>query len=63
MLVQAYILIKAYIHPNIFVQVPYQFDAFFNPENASEKDDKNITQPSIIGQLEKRTSSWATDVV
>ena len=36
-------------------------DAFFNLKNASEKDAKNIT-PSI-GQLEKRTSSLATDVV
>jgi len=38
-----------------------QFDAFFNPKNASEKNAKNIT-PST-GQLEKRASSRATDVV
>ena len=55
-------LIKAFIHHNLFVQVPHQFDAFFNPNNASEKSAKNITPPSI-GQLEKRTSSLATDVV
>ena len=54
--------IKACVHPNIFGQLPDQFDAFFNPKNASEKDAKNITPPSI-GQLEKRTSSRATDVV
>ena len=47
--------IKAYIHPD-------QFDAFFNPKNASEKNAKTITPPSI-GQLEKRTNSRATDVV
>ena len=32
--------------------MPDQFDAFFNPKNASEKNAKNITPPSI-GQLEK----------
>ena len=41
--------------------MPDQFDAFFNPKNSSEKDAKSIT-PSI-GQLEKRTSSRATDDV
>ena len=54
------IWIKGYIHPNISAQMPDQLDAFFNPKNASEKEPKNIT-PSI-GQLEKRTSSRATDV-
>ena len=56
--------IEAYIHPNIFVRVhvPDQFDAFFNPKNASEKNAKIVTPPSI-GQVEKRTSSRATDVV
>ena len=49
---------KAHIHPNLFVQVPDQFDAFFNPKNASENSAKNIT-PSV-GQLEKRTSFRAT---
>ena len=53
---------KAHMHPNLFVQVPDQFDAFFNPKNASETNAKNITPPSI-GQLEQRTSSLATDVV
>ena len=48
--------------PIFFVHVPDQFDAFFNPKNASEEDAKNNTPPSI-GQLEKRTSSRATDVV
>ena len=37
-------------------------DANFNPKNASEKNAKNITPPSI-GQLKKRTSFSATDVV
>ena len=54
---------KAYIHPNLVVRVPHQFDAFFDPKNASEKNAKNITPPSSIGQLEKRTSSRAIDVV
>ena len=54
------VLVRAYIHPNL-VQMPDQFDAFFNPNNALEKDAKNIS-PSI-GQLEKRTSSRGTDVV
>ena len=53
---------KAHIHPNLFVQVPDQFDAFFNPKNASEKNAKTITPPSI-GQFEKHTSSRATDIV
>ena len=44
-----------------FVQVPDQFDAF-HPKNASEKNAKNITPPSI-GQLENRSSFRATDVV
>ena len=36
------------MHPNLFlVQVPDQFDALFNPKNASEKNIKNITRPSI----------------
>ena len=50
--------------PIVFVLVPDQFDAFlfFNPKNASEKNAKNTTPPSI-GQLEKRTSSRVTDVV
>ena len=42
--------------------MPDQLDAFFNPKNASEKDAQNITPPSI-GELEKRTSFRATDVV
>ena len=32
--------IAAYIHPNLFVQMPDQFDAFLNPKNASEKKSK-----------------------
>ena len=48
--------------PIFFVQVSNQFDAIFNPKNASEKDAKKITPPSI-GQLEQRASSRATDVV
>ena len=42
--------------------MPDQFDSFFNPKNVSENDAKNATPPSI-GQLEKRTSSRATDVI
>ena len=53
---------KAYIHPYPFMQVPNQIDSFFNPKNASEKNAKNVTPPSI-GQLKKRTSSRATDIV
>ena len=41
------------MHPNLFGHMPNQFDAFFNPKNASEKIAKKITPPSI-GQLEKR---------
>ena len=44
------------------VLLPDQFDAFFNPKNVSETNAINITPPSI-GQLEKRTSSRATDAV
>ena len=33
------------------MQVPDQFDAFFNPKTASEKNAKIITPPSI-GQIE-----------
>ena len=29
--------IEAYIHPNLFTQVRDQFDAFFNPKDASKK--------------------------
>ena len=47
--------------PIFLVQVPNQFDAFFNRKNTSEKNAQNIT-PSII-RLEQRTSSRATDVV
>ena len=43
-------------------KVPDQFGALFNTKNASERDAKNITPPSI-GQVEKRTSSRATDFV
>ena len=46
----------------LFVLLPDQSDAFFNPKNVSETNAINITPPSI-GQLEKRTSSRATDVV
>ena len=61
-LVQAkYIRFNITFTPIVVVQVPDQVDAFFNPKNASEKDAKNITPPSI-GQLEKRTSFRATDV-
>ena len=45
-----------------FVPLPDQFDAFFNPKNASETNAKTITPPSI-GQLEKRTSFRATDAL
>ena len=54
--------IKVYTHPIFFNKVPDHLDAFFNPRNASEKDAKNITPPSI-GQIENRTSSPATDFV
>ena len=54
--------IKVYIHAIVLKTVPDQFDAFFNPKNASQKDAKNITPPST-GQVEKRTSSRATDAV
>ena len=42
-------------------KVPEQFYAF-NPKNASQRDAKDIT-PLPISQLEKRTSSRATDIV
>ena len=50
--------LKLTFTPIYVVQVPDQFDAFFNPKNASEKNAKNTTLPSI-SQLEKRTSSRA----
>ena len=43
-----------------FVRLPDYFDTFFNPKNVSETNAINITPPSI-SQLEKRTSSRATD--
>ena len=46
----------------ILAYVPDQLDAFFNPKNAAKMNPKSITWPSI-GQLEKRKSSRATDVV
>ena len=56
------ILDKSLHSPQSFCTRAGQFDEFSNPKNASEKNAKNITPPSI-GQLEKRTSSHATDVV
>ena len=46
----------------IFLVLPDQFDAFFNPKIVSETNSISITLISI-GQLEKRTSSLATDAV
>ena len=46
----------------VFVLLPDQFDASFNPKNVSETN--AINTPQSIGQLEKkRTSSRATDAV
>ena len=38
------------------------FDVFFNPKNISETNDIS-NNPLSIGQLEKRTSSRATDAI
>ena len=56
---------KAHIHNIVtvfFVQLPDQLDAFFDPKNVSETNAIRVT-PSSFGQLEKRKSSHATDVV
>ena len=45
-----------------FVLLPAQFDTFLSPKNVSETNVTNIT-PISIRQLEKRTSSYATDAV
>ena len=45
-----------------FEPLPDQFDTFFNPKNAAETNAIKITPPSI-GQLEKHTSSRATDAI
>ena len=39
---------KAYIHPNIFGQVSDQFDAFFNPKNASENNAKRYLRHILV---------------
>ena len=57
-----YLRLKHTFTPIFLGQMPDQFDVFFDPKNASEKNAQNITLPSI-GQLQKRTSSRATDVV
>jgi len=54
--------LKPTFTPIVYAQVPDQLDALFNPKNASEKNAKTITPPSI-GQLENRASTRATDVV
>ena len=55
---------KTYNHGNIFsiLLLPDHSDTFLNPKICSETNAVNITLPSI-GQLEKRTSSRATDIV
>ena len=57
-----FIIYKPTLKPLVYAQVPDQLDALFNPKNASEKNAKTITPPSI-GQLENRASTRATDVV
>ena len=53
---------KPTFNPIVYAQGPDQLDASFNPKNATQKKAKIITPPSI-GQLEKRASTRATDVV
>ena len=59
------ILIAVYlyknIHGNIFGRLPDQFDTLFHPKNTAETNAIKLP-PLSIGQLEKRTSSRATDV-
>ena len=57
-----YLRLRHTFTPIFLGQMPDQFDAFFDPKNASEKNAQKITPPSI-GQLQKRTSSRVTDVV
>ena len=47
----------------LFVLLPDQFDAFFNPRNVSETNVINIAPLSIFGQLGKSASSRTTDAV
>ena len=44
--------IKGYIHPSHFVQVPNQFDAFFNSKNAPEKNTR-ISLRHLLVNLKK----------
>ena len=53
---------KAYVLKTNKVTLPDHSDAFVSPKNDSETKAVTITPP-FIGQLKKRPSSCATDIV
>ena len=52
---------KAFNHPNLFYTGARSVQGILQPEEHLTKNDEKIITPSI-GQLEKRTSSRATDI-
>ena len=58
----AFCLRRKSLYSQQCVQLPHQFDALSNPKHGAETNAIEVTPPST-GQLEKRTSSRATDVV